>query len=46
MSNEDLLSYLCFEEDEFIEEVEKTIVIEKRDNIIGSVINQNKWYYF
>jgi hypothetical protein len=42
MSNEGLLSYLCFEEDEFIEEVERTIIIEKRDDIIDSIINQNK----
>ena len=42
MSNEGLLSYICFEEEEFMEEVENIIVIEKRDNIIDSVINQNK----
>jgi hypothetical protein len=42
MSNENILSYICFEEDDFIEEVEKIIIQEKRDKVLNSFINTDK----
>jgi hypothetical protein len=42
MNNENILSYISFEEDDFIEEVEKIIIQEKRDKVLNSFINTDK----